>query len=406
MKFYQDSGFKWTVASTLVLASIIGMTTFAAHAAPPLANPPGGNISPKFSNLETAVDVIVGQNLKVGGDIRPASGNSFALNADKVNFTKDVEAKGLVTAVGGVTTNIISSALNYVRINQLQINKPVIAGTPTALSAYNAVPLATSDSLSFGFGGSGLSVKKGPNGSGKLTTDGDLRTNANLYTDNNLFVTGVANMMTGGIKTLLIKAGESAQNDITLDGNTTTINSPQFALGNQVEFNSDFLNTYSNPTKSAFTGDVGVGGKITGSNIVSNGNIDATAGTITGKSIVSNGNISATAGTITGYNISATNYLKAAKSIGAWTYPSSGNRKVSGVNKTGAAATIDATCVAPAKIISCEAVTADPLENIEVRSRVITGGANTTCYVVGMSKTAAEVTYAAQATCFDPSWNN
>lgn len=104
MKFYQDFGFKWTAASTLVLASIFAMTSFSANAGAPIANPPGGNISPTFTNLTTATDVIVGKNLRIGDSIMPNSGTSFAIKADKVNFTKDLEAKGnIVSSGGGIT---------------------------------------------------------------------------------------------------------------------------------------------------------------------------------------------------------------------------------------------------------------------------------------------------------------
>lgn len=109
MKFYQDSGFKWTAASTLVLASIFSMMSFGASAGAPIANPPGGNISPTFTNLTTATDVIVGKNLRIGDSIVPNSGKSFALSADKVNFTKDIEVAGdgiinkVLHVVGSIT---------------------------------------------------------------------------------------------------------------------------------------------------------------------------------------------------------------------------------------------------------------------------------------------------------------
>ncbi|MCX6733554.1 MAG: hypothetical protein NTX63_01955 [Candidatus Peregrinibacteria bacterium] len=374
MKFYQDFGFKWTAASTLVLASIFAMTSFSASAGAPIANPPGGNISPTFTNLTTATDVIVGKNLRIGDSIMPNSGTSFAIKADKVNFTKDVEVKG------SVKTDIISSLLNYVRINGLQINKPVVGqgGARTSLTAYDAVQLAASDALSFGFGSEGLFINKGPNGSGKLTTDGDLRTKSNAYVGNDIYVSNVTHSPSLETTGISATSGLPQGDDITLDGYTTTVKSPQFTLGSGVEFNSDFLTTYSGNTPvSAFTGNVGVGG-----------------------------DLSAYSGAVTGYNVSALNGIKAKKAIGAWYYPTSGNRTVSGVNQTGAAAIVDSACIAPAKIVGCEAVTADPLQNIEVRARVLTGGLNTTCYVIGMSKTAAQVTYAAQATCFDPSQNN
>ncbi len=102
MKLSENSGFTWTIASTFVLALIISMTSLVANAGPPLANPPTGNASPTFTNLESTNDIIVGQNVKVGGDIRPKTGTSFALNADKVNFTKDIEVAG-----GGIVGKVL-----------------------------------------------------------------------------------------------------------------------------------------------------------------------------------------------------------------------------------------------------------------------------------------------------------
>ena len=88
------------------------MTSFGASAGAPIANPPGGNISPTFTNLTTATDVIVGKNLRVGDSIVPNSGKSFALAADKVNFTKDIEAKGNIVSDGGNITATGGGSLN------------------------------------------------------------------------------------------------------------------------------------------------------------------------------------------------------------------------------------------------------------------------------------------------------
>lgn len=104
MTLPQDSGFKWTVASTLVLAIIFAMTTFGANAGnnPPLASPPGGTISPAFSNLEASTDIIAGQNVRVGNAIKPKTGTSLALDAEKINFTKDIEVAG-----GGIVGKVL-----------------------------------------------------------------------------------------------------------------------------------------------------------------------------------------------------------------------------------------------------------------------------------------------------------
>lgn len=111
MKFLEDSGFKWTAASTLLLAIIFAMTAFGANAGnnPPLANPPGGTISPAFSNLEASTDIIAGQNVRVGNAIKPKTGTSLALDAEKINFTKDIEVKGKATIDKTLTVNDVTA---------------------------------------------------------------------------------------------------------------------------------------------------------------------------------------------------------------------------------------------------------------------------------------------------------
>lgn len=268
MKLSRHPSLTWTLSSTLVLALTFGLTMFSGSAAAPGSNPPNGNIVPTFNSLITTSDITAGGTLFVGTDIQPKTGTGLTLGADKVNFTKDIEAKGagkvtgLLTADGGVKTDSITSTTpNDLLLNFLKITKPIVATKPVSISAYyGAAPTLAPDSIAFGFGSAGILIKKGPNGTGKLTADGDIETG-------NQFIGKGASI--GGILTDGLSPTGSVDPKYQLalvDGNTT-VNSSQFTLGAGTEFNSDFLNTYSNPTKSLFTGTVGVGGHLSAGSI-------------------------------------------------------------------------------------------------------------------------------------------
>lgn len=223
MKFYQDSGFKWTVASTFVLASIFAMTSFGASAGAPIANPPGGNISPTFTNLTTATDVIVGKNLRVGDSIVPNIGKSFALAADKVNFTKDIEAKGTVLG------NYLQSVLD------ITSGKDIIAGKDIKVTG----------------------VIKPNNGTDLELQADNVLTSNNLHVkgvttfDNNIFLNGKTLSLDGGSNILLsgpIAADGNAVFNGTVEMNSSVVANKTFDVeGNSffkkiAEFTSGIIN--------------------------------------------------------------------------------------------------------------------------------------------------------------------
>lgn len=381
MKLSRHPSLTWTLSSTLVLALTFGLTMFSGSAAAPGSTPPNGNIIPTFNAINTTSDITAGGYVYVGNGIKPKTGAGLTLDADKVNFTKDIEVAGggiiskvlqvigsikgnggspllldsdavvsgnlnikgglggginidannitqktggvihigpgmldvtgklnapmgaslgttdvvslnafgkglfgsfestgaalitgLLTADGGVKTNTISStgltpdglSSLPISINNLIISKPVIASKPISLSAYVDAANGTklrSDILSFGFGGSGILIKKGPNtnNTGSLTADGNIKGGqliSNGATIGGIYTDGLS--PTGSV---------DPSYQLALTSGTTTVNGSQFTLATGTEFNSDFLNTYSSPTKSLFTGTVGVGGHLSAGSI-------------------------------------------------------------------------------------------------------------------------------------------
>lgn len=129
---------------TFVVLLTSTLTIVFADTNPPLANPPLGNVYPKFSNLETAGDVMVGGFLGVGNSIRPNGGNSITLQADKIIMTKDFEAAEKGTAkyfIGdSVTAKNILSSNTQAFLNNVEISGNVtMKNGSTGYSSFNNI---------------------------------------------------------------------------------------------------------------------------------------------------------------------------------------------------------------------------------------------------------------------------
>lgn len=292
MTLPQDSGFKWTVASTLVLAIIFAMTTFGANAGnnPPLANPPGGTISPAFSNLEASTDIIAGQNVRVGNAIKPKTGTSLALDAEKVNFTKDIEIKGKGTIDKDLT------------VSGFTATQAILSLLPTFLVTADKVEVSKDfEAKGKGLFGDNVQVAK------DLVLGGSIVANS---------------------PAIVFKGTKlSAQNDFSVGGN--------FDVGFTSSLGGS-LNVAKNTTLK--------GVLFAQKDIVASADIQATAGTVFANSINATGNIS------TSGNLTSSKHLSAA-SIGSFYFSSD---KPKSVSKNGGTATFDSYCPdAKYQMISC-----------------------------------------------------
>ncbi len=108
-------------ASAFVLGAVFILSTGSTFAGtnPPFVNPPSGSVNPSFMSIESAKDITVGENLKVGNSIQPkGGGTTLLLDAANVAIKNNFEAKGSavvkdLTAKNGIT----SSAFNLATFN-------------------------------------------------------------------------------------------------------------------------------------------------------------------------------------------------------------------------------------------------------------------------------------------------
>jgi cytoskeletal protein CcmA (bactofilin family) len=126
-------GAAWFVASALLFSAYYALQIqfVFADTNPPQVEPPSGTAYPTFDNLETKNDIVVGQNLKVGNTIKPKSGLNLTLDADKVNFKKDLETLGSLVAGNDV---LIGGKLKPKSGDTLEIFSPSLTSVSGGMS--------------------------------------------------------------------------------------------------------------------------------------------------------------------------------------------------------------------------------------------------------------------------------
>lgn len=342
-------------ASAFVLGAVFILSSGSTLAGtnPPFVNPPSGSVNPSFMSIESAKDITVGENLKVGNSIQPkGGGTTLLLDAANVAIKNNFEAKGdgIVgkdVLVGGSIKPKTGDSLNIDAANANFSGNAIING---------AVQIIGKTYID-----GGIVVKNGL----KVLSDAKNKieladpTLSGTTTASQLNVTGGAN-----IQKLDVTDDVTAQNNVLMKKNATIWGT--FSVGNDsntgvfISPSATLLkNTLTVQGKTELKDDVKIFGKLTATQSI--GKFD--------------------------YSLPS----------GVMTVPSGATRSASSKCATGTM--LSCTIAPPPNTVW------DPANKIS-SSSFITGPIDwQTCSVYATNMGAGSVKFAAQAICFDPAKN-